>query len=209
MHVVVLEPAEVLRRGLAAMLARLEIVGSLECHRSVGELIAARKRHDSARNPDIVIISCAADEDAADRIRSHFPTSRVLELFTSAEHIELAVAAKAHADGYLMVHDITEATLERTLQSLMRGELPIPLPVANYLFECARSTELSPPRMQPHFEPGEHAVITLLLEGLSNKQIAQKLGISVHSTKRRVSAVLHKTNSPSRAHFVARMLREA
>jgi DNA-binding NarL/FixJ family response regulator len=96
-----------------------------------------------------------------------------------------------------MLHDTTEPRLDHTLQALMRGELQIPQPIANYLFERARSTDGSPPWIRPYFNPSERNVIDLLLEGLSNRQIAQRLGISLHSAKRRVSAVLQKANSPS------------
>jgi DNA-binding NarL/FixJ family response regulator len=208
MDVAVLEPREVLRCGLATMLGRLKAVSNLECHRSMDELFAEREARGSGWNPDIVIVSCAPGDDAADLVRSTFPASRVLHLVGSAEPGDLAMAAKSHADGYLMLHDTTEATLDGTLHILMRGELPMPLPVANYLRERARSTDRSPSRIQPYFSPRERDVIALLLEGLGNQQIADKLGISLHSAKRIVSSVLNKTNSPSRTHFVTWMLRE-
>jgi two-component system nitrate/nitrite response regulator NarL len=172
------------------------------------ELLVARKARGSEWNPDIVIVSGAPNDDVADLVRSWFPTSRVLELVASAEPGDLAMAAKTHVDGYLMLHDITEATLDGTLQALMRGELPMPMPVASYLLERARSTDALPSRIQPYFSACERDVIALLLEGFSNRQIAHRLGISLHSAKRHVSAVLHKVNSPSRAHFVAQMLRD-
>lgn len=208
MDVAVLEPREVLRCGLATMLGGFGGVSTAECHRTMEELLVARKARGSEWDPDIIIVSCAPNDDVADLARSMFPTSRVLELVASAEPGDLAMAAKTHADGYLMLRDTTEATLDDTLQALMRGELPMPSPVANYLLECARSTDASPSRIQPYFSPRERDVIDLLLDGLGNRQIADKLGISLHSAKRYVSAVLSKTNSPSRAHFVARMLRD-
>jgi DNA-binding NarL/FixJ family response regulator len=208
LDVAVLEPREVLRYGLATMLGRLGGVSSLECHRSMDELLVARSARGNGWNPDIVIVSGACNDDITDLVQSMFPTSRVLELIVSAEPGDLALAAKTHADGYLMLYDITEATLDGTLQALMRGELPMPPPVANYLLERVRSSDTSPSRIQPYFSPRERDVIALLLKGLSNRQIAHRLGISLHSAKRHVSAVLHKVNSPSRAHFVARMLRD-
>lgn len=207
MDVAVLEPREVVRCGLATMLGRLGEVSNVECYRGMEELLVAQKVRGSEWSPDIVILGCASD-DAAALVRSTFPTSRVLELVASADPGDLAMAARTHVDGYLMLHDITEATLDGTLQALMRGELPMPLPVASYLLERARSTEPLPSRIQPYFSPCERDVVALLLEGLSNRQIAHRLGISLHSAKRHVSAVLHKANSPSRAHFVARMLRD-
>jgi len=206
--VAVLEPREVFRCGLATMLARLDWVSRLECHRSMDELLVTRNLHGSEWNPDIVIVRCCHSDYVTDLVQDRFPTSRVLELIASAEPGDLAMVTKARADGYLMLHEITEATLDGALRALMRGELPMPPPVANYLLERVRSTEASPSRIQPYFSPRERDVIALLLKGLSNRQIAQRLRISQHSVKRHVSAVLHKVNSPSRAHFVARMLRD-
>jgi DNA-binding NarL/FixJ family response regulator len=207
MDVAVLEPRDVVRSGLAAMLERLGTVGHLESHSSIGELLVARQSHGDTAAPDIVIVSCVPDQDVVGPVRRTFPASRVLELMAT-EPKDHNIAGKTFADGYLMVFDITGPVLDRTLQALMRGELPMPRPIANFLFERAQPTGVSSLRAQPYFNAGERNVIDLLLEGLSNRQIAQKLGISLHSAKRRVSAVLHKANSPSRAHFVAQMLRD-
>ena len=209
MDVAVLEPREVLRCGLAAMLGRLGEVGRIECHSATEEVFIARKARGAEHKPDIVIVSYTPGEDVVTLARSAFPASRVLELVPSAEPGDVEVAAKTRADGYLMLNDITEATLEDTLRALMRGEIPMPHPVANYLLECcARKAAAPPPPIQPYFSPRENDVVALLLEGLGNQQIADKLGISLHSAKRHVSAVLSKANSPSRAHFVAQMLRD-
>lgn len=190
------------------MLQRLAAVSRVECYRCEDDLRIAQANGDDG-NPDVVIVGCVSPDSSLEFVRNLFPESRVLELVPSSEPRDLAAAARDHADGYLMLPDITQSALDRTLQALMRGELPIPPPVAKYLFERVQSAEVAPPRAQPYFSPSERNVIDLLLEGLSNRQIAQKLDISLHSAKRRVSAVLHKANSPSRAHFVAHMLRDA
>lgn len=208
MDVAVLEPLELLRCGLETMLRRLDRISSLGCHRSMAELLVASKARGGEWNPDVIVVSCCAPDDIADYVRMTFPASRILELLVRSDPEHLAMAARTHADGYLMVHDVTEATLDATLQALMRGELPMPQPVASYLLERARSNEMAPSRLQPYFNPRERDVIALLLEGLSNQQIANRLSISIHSAKRHVSAVLNKVNSPSRAHFVAQMLRD-
>jgi len=190
------------------MLGRLGVVSSHECHRTIAELLVAQKARSDECDPDIIIVGCVANDDVADLVRDVFPTSRMLELVTSTEPRDLAMATKTHADGYVMLHDITDTTLGSTLQALMCGELPMPLPIANYLFKHTRSTAAFPSWIQPCFSPNERDVIALLLEGQSNRQISQKLEISLHSAKRRVSALLCKVNSPSRTHFVAQMLRD-
>ncbi|PSJ29084.1 hypothetical protein B7P34_09060 [Streptosporangium nondiastaticum] len=206
MDVAVLESLEVLRRGLETMLRRIDRIGVLECHRTMEELLIALRARGGERNADVIIVSCCTLGDAADYVRITFPASRVLILVTKADPDHLAMAARTQADGYLMVHDVTEATLDSTLQALMCGSVPMALPVASYLRERARSGGPAPSPHQPYFSPRERDVISLLLEGLSNRQIADKVGISLHSAKRHVSSVLSKVNSPSRTHFVARML---
>lgn len=208
MDVAVLEPLEVLRCGLETMLRRLDIIGILKCHRTMEELVIATNNGGNGWTPDVVIISCCASDTITDNVRATLPTSRILELVAKADPDHLEMATRTSVDGYLMMHDITEGTLDITLQALMRGVLPMPVPVASYLLERARSSETTSVRRQPYFSPREHDVATLLLEGLSNRQIADRLRISLHSAKRQVSTVLNKVNSPSRAHFVAHMLRE-
>ena len=208
MDIAVLAPCDVLRNGLSAMLERLDAVGSVDSHRTLAELFVALRDRDDDRDPDVVIVSCVPDADLPGLVRCAFPESRMLELVGGTGTSDLAVAAETDADGYLMLHDITEATLDRALQALVCGENPTPQPVASNLFKHTGSTDALPSWIQPHFSPCERHVIALLVEGLSNRQIAQRLEISVHSAKRRVSAVLHKANSPSRTHFVAHLLRD-
>jgi two-component system nitrate/nitrite response regulator NarL len=190
------------------MLGRLDVVGDIECQHSVDALVDVREARGGQWSPDVVIVNSAPDGDAAGRVRTTFPTSRVLELVPSAGSEDLAMAAKTRADGYVMLQDITHASLHETLRTVMRGQLAIPPPVANYLLEHARTTAEAPPRIQAYFSPRELDVIGLLVEGLGNQQIANRLGISLHSAKRHVSAVLHKVNSPSRTAFVACILRD-
>jgi len=52
--------------------------------------------------------------------------------------------------------------------------------------------------------PREREVLALLAAGASNKVIARRLGMSFHTAKAHVAAVLHKLGAASRADAVAR-----
>ncbi|MFO7561561.1 MAG: response regulator transcription factor [Enhygromyxa sp.] len=56
--------------------------------------------------------------------------------------------------------------------------------------------------------PREHDVLILLADGLSNRAIAQKLGISTHTVKFHVDALLDKLSARSRTQVVVKAVRE-
>lgn len=79
----------------------------------------------------------------------------------------------------------------------------------------AAGYHLEPPAPQPrpsgevpHLSPRERQVATLLVDGASNKVIARALGISVHTAKFHVIAILEKLAAGNRADAVAILLRE-
>jgi DNA-binding CsgD family transcriptional regulator len=59
----------------------------------------------------------------------------------------------------------------------------------------------------PALTPREIEVLTLLAEGVSNKEIARRLGISVHTAKFHVSQVIDKLDATGRTDAVAHAAR--
>ncbi len=57
------------------------------------------------------------------------------------------------------------------------------------------------------FTPCERTTATLLTRGLSNKEIAGELGVSMETVKSHVAGVLEKTDSRSRGEFLSKLLR--
>ena len=66
-------------------------------------------------------------------------------------------------------------------------------------------------RAEVPFDPltaREHEVLTLLAEGASNKEIAQRLGISAHTAKFHVRSVTDKVDATGRTDAVAQAARQ-
>jgi DNA-binding NarL/FixJ family response regulator len=70
---------------------------------------------------------------------------------------------------------------------------------------AARAQEPEPGDVE--LTPRETAVLALLAEGLTNKAIAQRLGISDHTVKFHVNAILSKLDAQSRTDAVVRATR--
>jgi two-component system nitrate/nitrite response regulator NarL len=58
-----------------------------------------------------------------------------------------------------------------------------------------------------HLTPREHEVLQWMAEGLSNKAVAQRLGVSEHTVKFHVDAILGKLGAHSRTEAVTRAAR--
>jgi DNA-binding NarL/FixJ family response regulator len=137
-------------------------------------------------NPDVVLWQLTADEDPRALCRLEgYPTV----LLTSNSAYDLI---RAGARGVLP----PEASAEQiriALEAAVAGlsvfspdRLSVPVPVAQPSNLTARETE----------------ILRLIAEGLANKEIAWKLGISGHTVKFHVSAVLGKLGAGSRAEAV-------
>jgi len=60
-------------------------------------------------------------------------------------------------------------------------------------------------RSELDLTPRQRAVIDLISDGLHNREIGERLGISLHTVRRHVEAVLHRLNVPTRAAAAALM----
>jgi DNA-binding CsgD family transcriptional regulator len=67
--------------------------------------------------------------------------------------------------------------------------------------------EAAPPEFEAALTPRENEVLALLAEGASNKIIARRLGISVHTAKFHVGRLLDKLDATGRTDAVAHAAR--
>ncbi|WP_194239759.1 response regulator transcription factor [Amycolatopsis sp. YIM 10] len=199
-------PNEMVKTGLSTMLHALPTVGrvlSEPPHRA-----AIRTRADSV---DVVILPSAEHADEPLRelaLECSTSGAKVLFVLTSTDQEDLAEATTLPADGFLLQNELTTEKLDDALQKVSNGDLAMPETMTRQLLSRVRKTGRSNGTRPVLLTPREHQALTLLAEGLSNKQIARKLGVSEHGAKRHVANVLAKLNSPNRTLAVAIALKE-
>jgi DNA-binding NarL/FixJ family response regulator len=101
--------------------------------------------------------------------------------------------------GFLTLGDLNGPELYDALTRIAAGDLPLSAGLARDLLTLA-------PR--PRLTPREQEALLLMVEGLSNKQIARRLGISEHGAKRLVANILSKMDCSNRTLAVAKALRD-
>lgn len=80
-------------------------------------------------------------------------------------------------------------------------------PFAHEVIQPAPTQETSDSALVEALTPREREVLELLAEGLSNKDIGRALGISEHTAKFHVNALLGKLDAQTRTEAVVRALR--
>ncbi|RCV48221.1 helix-turn-helix transcriptional regulator [Marinitenerispora sediminis] len=112
-------------------------------------------------------------------------------------------------DGFLAQRDLSAESLSETLRRLAVGDIPMPVALAKSLLAHVSGQFTPSPsvRSAVSLTSRERQTLELLAEGLSNKQIGTRLGISQHGAKRLVTSVLLKLGSPNRTAAVMTALK--
>ncbi len=197
----------VVREGLRWMLTAdegVEIVGEAE------SAAAAMEAIEEAR-PDVVLLDIHLPDrsglEALRDIADRFPSLPVVILTMSPEPEYVEEAVRAGAMGYL-VKNAPRAELVRALQAAAAGDAYIQAEVTRPLLaRFAREVRDLPDGRFPTPSPREQQVLSLLAEGLANKQIATELGISETTVKGYLRDLYEKLGAADRAQAVAIALR--
>ena len=201
-RVMVVDDHTMVRRGLATFLKifdDLKLVGEAESGANAIKLCAEAL-------PDVVLMDMVMpDMDGATAtalIRQKFPQVQILVLTSFKEGELIKKALEAGAIGYLL-KDVAADDLARAIRSAYIGRATLSPEAAQSLVE---TTNL-PPAPGLDLTERELEVLALMVEGLSNTQIAAKLGVSSSTIKSHVSNILSKLGVASRTEAVSLALR--
>lgn len=197
--------SEFRRLGLEQLLQRIPVVGRLTVHNGTAELAAAARP-----DTDVFIVPIKELDEAPSLFMKRLPEdSRTLLLLNGVPDECVAYIAAAPAHGFLCEYELSAESLADALKRIVAGEVPMPQELTRKLLKRASEPySVGPDKTPIHLTPREQEVLTLLVDGLSNKLIASRLQLSPHSIKRLVTNILSKLNSPNRTSAVAKALRE-
>ena len=164
--------------------------------------------------PDIILMDISMPVmdgiQAAKQIASELPSIRIVMLTTSEEEDDLLIAIKNGAQGYLL-KDTPSKRLHDELRRMAQGETPLSgLMATKVLKEFGRSngSTQSPDEYQEPLTEREHQILELVVEGLSNVEIAEKVYLSENTVKKHVHNILGKFHSNNRVEAAVYAVRE-
>ena len=187
-RVMLVDDHSMVRHGLQQLLdgvADLEVVASTS---DGGQAANLAREH----SPDVVLMDLqmpTVDGVVATRsIVAEVPDARVVVLTSFSDRERIVAALDAGAVGYLL-KDAEPEELVSGIRAAARGESPLHPRAARELL-AARST--SDASTSESLTPREVEVLALVREGLANKQIARRLGISERTVKAHMTSLFQR-----------------
>lgn len=151
--------------------------------------------------PDLVLMDLSMPVmdglEATRAILEEFPDARIVVLTTYAGDEDIHRALDAGAVGYL-VKDMLTAEVLKVIRSVMAGRRGIPPAIAAKLAEHTPRIALT---------PREAEVVSLMATGLTNAQIAGRIGRTEETVKVHVKNILQKLGAHDRTEAVTVAIR--
>jgi DNA-binding NarL/FixJ family response regulator len=197
-QVLLVDDQEVIREGLRRM---LELESNLEV---VGETGDANEALAMAEllSPEIILMDIKMPGmngiELTRQLKQKKPSCNVVMLTLYDEYVTQAI--EAGAVGYL-VKDIKREELIRSIRAVHEGRSPISLS-----FNRERLSDLLGPdedKQRLSLSERELAIIRLIADGVTTKDIAKQLFLSQASVKRSVSLIFGKLDARNRSEAVS------
>jgi two-component system response regulator DevR len=200
-RVFLLDDHEIVRRGLRELLEAEEdlvVVGE------AGTAEEALARAPALR-PDVAVLDVRLpDGDGVEvcrEIRSRRPESRCLMLTSFSDDEALFSAILAGAAGYVL-KQIRGTDLVEAIRHVARGESLLDAAVTARVMERLRSPAPANPELESLTDQ-ERRILDLIAEGLTNRQIGERMYLAEKTVKNYVSNVLMKLGMSRRSEAAA------
>lgn len=203
-RVVIVDDHDLVREGLRSLLgqyADIDVIGEAGTVESAVAVV-------EELTPDLVLLDLRlGGEDGAEvarRLRQAGSRVRILVLSVHDTSRHLREALAAGADGYLL-KSVTAAALAEGIRNAAAGQTVIGQEFVPKLLEDASR---GVPMGKPELTPREQQVLELVAEGLANREIAEKLGISTRTAQKHLENLFKKVGVHDRTELVTRAFRQ-
>jgi len=160
----------------------------------------------AAQRPDILLLDVSMPGGggigALDEIRKASPATRILVLTMHEDPAYLRVALVSGASGFLLKH-AAGRELVAAIRAVLQGRTYVDPTLAGVaLHEALRPTQASQETTSDRLSPRETQVLRDLALGFTNKEVAERLAVSVKSVETYRARLFEKLGLERRADLV-------
>jgi DNA-binding NarL/FixJ family response regulator len=212
-RLVLVEDYKLVRIGLRSVLnedPRIEVIGEAETGEQGIEMIRNLR-------PDLVILDLGLpgiDGIEVTKMIKEFDDRIKIVILTSHEvEDEVLAALSAGANAYCL-KEITSSRLIEVVKSVYEGAAWLDPAIAGMALEMFSGNGMKSKasaagaRSDLQLTERENQVLTLLVEGKSNSEIADALSVSVHTAKAHVCSILQKLSVHDRVQAAVKAVKE-
>jgi DNA-binding NarL/FixJ family response regulator len=196
-RVLLVDDHELVRQGIAAMLhgaPDLQVVGEAKTGREALE-VARREL------PDVVLMDVRMPDmdglEATRKIKEERPRTAVIMLTMHDNPTYLRDAVRAGAAGYLL-KDVSKEELIDAVKQVATGGAFIESQMLKGMLSEMKPSGAGPSTAAKNLTKREREILGLVAEGMSNREIAERLVLSPETVKSHVAAILEKLNVSDR-----------
>lgn len=196
--VLIVDDHSLVRKGIKTMLGiydDIEVIGEAENGKEALEICEKSL-------PDVVLMDLIMPEingiETTKKILENWPTIKVVTLTSFADKKFIEDSLKAGAIGYVL-KNISGENLVATIRDAEKGKSTLSSEASDFLISNIKK----PTVVEYQLTNQEKNILGCLVEGLSNKNIAQRLVLSLSTVKFHVSNILNKLGASSRAEAIS------
>ena len=196
--VLIVDDHPLVRQGIKTLLDvydDIEVIGEAENGREALEMCEKYK-------PDIVLMDLIMPEvngiEATKEIMNNWSYIKVVTLTSFVDKKLIEDSLKAGAIGYVL-KNVSGDKLVATIRDADKGKSTLSSEASDFLISNIKK----PPVADYQLTSQEKNILACLVEGLSNKEIARKLVLSLSTVKFHVSNILNKLGVSSRTEAVS------
>jgi NarL family two-component system response regulator LiaR len=205
-RILIADDHAVVREGLRALIDTepgMELVGE-----AADGVEAVQK--SAAVDPDVILLDLVMPRkgglEAIREIKEDNPRARILVLTSFAEDEKVFPAIKAGAQGYLL-KDSSPRELLQAIRDIHHGQPSMHPTIARKLMhEIQRGSEL--PLVEEPLTERDVEVLSLVAQGFTNQEIADRLFVSERTVRTHVSNILSKLHLANRTQAALYALRK-
>lgn len=195
-RVLVVDDHDIVREGLRAM---LESKGDIEV---IGEAGDGEQAIIQARNlkPDVILMDLEMPRkngiSATHDIIAEQPDARILVLSSFSDDSQIVESMRAGALGYLLKTAKLDDLLT-AIRQINNGETPLNPLVARRLV-ASMSSPRTDPRLDEVLTDREMMILPMVVKGMTNKEIGERLGIALRTVGTHIGNMIHKAGVENR-----------
>lgn len=206
-RILLIEDNRLLRDGIAAMLNKqgdFRVVARSEDGDSVRQMKKMKK------TPDVILLDLGLEKEDSLKLmsllREESSEAKVIAMDILPDHVDIIEFVKAGGSGFILKNAPLEDWI-RTIKTVAAGEKVLPPCLAESLFtqiiEATLRSGKEIPAKSIQFTNREREIVDLISEGLSNKEIADRLHIATFTAKSHVHNILEKLALSTRLQIAA------